>query len=273
MAAVGAVIVHPTNSSAGESDRLIDLARSGAPHRYESALRQGAKILPTPDGRSFYLLWLPPADASAGNPSETPPIIVTLHGHGSWAFNELALWHDHAAQHGYGVLAIQWWFGKGESPHDYYTPDELYPILETILKQQGVGPGRALLHGFSRGASNTYALTALDVAAGNRFFGLTVANSGGASENYPPNVAMTEGRFGEAPLRGSWWLLFCGGRDEHPDRDGCPAMHRTATWIEHLGGPVEPVLEDPEAGHGGFHRTPAHVESALALFARLVESL
>ncbi len=57
-------------------------------------------------------------------------------------------------------------------------------------------------------------------------------------------------------------MLFCGGQDPHPERDGCPAMERTGRWIESLGGRTH-LIADASQGHGGFHRVKAHVLDAL----------
>ncbi|MBI4313578.1 MAG: hypothetical protein HY594_02055, partial [Candidatus Omnitrophica bacterium] len=160
--------------------------------------------------------------------------------------------------------------GGGEGAEDYYSPRELYPIIEKILRQRGTPKETALLHGFSRGASQVYALTASDQFTGNEFFALTLANAGGATPDYPPNVEIDGGRFGPAPFSNTRWVLFCGGKDPNPLRDGCEAMHSTRQWVQKLGGIVELLMEDPEAGHGGFHRDPRHVAEAIEVFERLL---
>lgn len=243
---------------------LIAQARIQAAERYRYAQAQGAQIHPTPDGRAFYVLWLPPG-AKRG---ETR-FIVTLHGHASWALDEFALWHKAAAQHGMGILALQWWFGGGESARDYYAPLEMYPQLDRILRAEGVNPGAVLLHGFSRGSANSYALAAIDHTVGGHFFGMVVSNAGGAMADFPPNRDIAAGRFGARPFDGLRWVMFCGGRDENPQRDGCGGMQHAREWVENLGAKVDPFIEDSHAGHGGFHRNPRHIETALEAFERL----
>lgn len=244
---------------------LLTQAKAATPQRYQFALDHGAQILANPDGRSFSVLWYP----SQTNTGTKAPMIVTLHGHGSWAFDEFFLWQPYAAARGYGILALQWWFGGGESSSDYYTPSELYPISECTLRAQQIQPGKALIHGFSRGSAVIYALTALD-RINEKFFSLTIANAGGASQDYPPNADIASGKFGLTPFTGTHWVLFCGARDPNPDRDGCPAMHHSRDWVTQLGGTVDLLIEDVNAGHGGFHMTPVHVNESLDVFARLL---
>src|SRR5262245_37397427 len=74
----------PTSST----QTLLAQARAANPQRYQLALDAGAQIVPTPDGRSFALVWLPSGAAT----TPTRPWIGTLHGHASWAFDEFALW-------------------------------------------------------------------------------------------------------------------------------------------------------------------------------------
>jgi hypothetical protein len=223
-------------------------------------------VVTTPDRKAFFLLWAPP-----GKKLSEVPVIVSLHGHASWAYDDLYIWQPYAARYGYGVLALQWWFGGGEGPEDYYRPEEIYRVLDVALAREGVRPGRALLQGFSRGATQVYALTALDRTKGPGYFALSVANAGGAAADFPANDLLNRGVFGRTPLAGSNWALFCGGKDPNPERDGCPAMARARTWVQKLGGSVPLFIQDPKAGHGGFHRTPVHVDSALNLFGRLLK--
>jgi hypothetical protein len=249
-----------------ESLPLFKQAQSADAERYQFAVDQGAQFLPTPDGRSFYIFWLPPGS----DPANPPPLIATLHGHGSWAFDEFFLWQPYALKRGYGILALQWWFGQGESVSDYYSPDEIYPIFEAALTQHQIQPGTVLFHGFSRGAANSYGVAALDRAAGHPFFLLTIANSGKASPGFPINEAITAGQFGSHPFAGTHWVLSCGQKDPNPERDGCPGMRETREWLAQLGGSVDLLIEDPNGDHGAFHRNPANVEAALDLFAKLL---
>ncbi|MBI4313981.1 MAG: hypothetical protein HY594_04110, partial [Candidatus Omnitrophica bacterium] len=92
-----------------EDHPLLVAAQAAVPGRYHFALEQGARIYLTPDGKSFYLVWDPP-QLDIGS---ALPVIVTLHGHGSWAFDEFALWQPYAELNGYSIVAIQWWFGGG----------------------------------------------------------------------------------------------------------------------------------------------------------------
>ena len=253
-------------ANAVESLPLLKQAQAANSERYQYAITQGAQILPTSDGKSFYVLWLP----EGSDLSNPPPIIVSLHGHGSWAFDEFFLWHSYAAERGYGILTLQWWFGGGEDVSDYYTPQEMYPIFENILNTNHVQPQTVLFHGFSRGSTNTYGLTALDRASGNNFFLLTISNAGGAARNFPINESINRGEFGSEPFAKTHWVMVCGMKDPNPDRDGCPAMRTTRDWVTQYGGTVDLLIEDPNGDHGAFHQNPDNVNAALDVFAKLL---
>ncbi|NLI79649.1 MAG: hypothetical protein GX442_24795 [Candidatus Riflebacteria bacterium] len=197
-------------------------------------------------------------------------MIATLSGHGSWAFDEFFLWQQAAAARGYGIVALQWWLGTGEGPGDYYRPHEIYRIFDQILRREGIPAGRTLLHGFSRGSANIYGVTAFDRHTGNRFFLATVANAGQAAADFPVNREIDRGRFGASPFAGTHWILYGGGRDPHPDRDGIPGMREAAAWVTRHGGTVDLFLADEAGDHGGFHRRPQNMEAALQVFARLL---
>ncbi len=260
------VVLQPTptpESAAGLA--LFEQAKSAAAERYQFAVKQGAQFLATADHKSFYVLWLPPG-TSPGNP---PPLIVTLHGHAAWAFDEFSLWQPYAVERGYGLLALQWWFGAGDADSDYYQPPEIYRNLSAALAQQNVLAGTVLFHGFSRGAANGYGVTALDRESGNNYFRLTVANAGGATEDFPINEDIAGGEFGPLPFAGTHWVLYCGRADPNPDRDGCPAMQGTRNWVTRFGGMVDLFLAD-SGGHGGFHQSKSNVNRALDAFAALL---
>jgi hypothetical protein len=65
-----------------------------------------------------------------------------------------------------------------------------------------------------------------------------------------------------SPFQGLRWAMYCGMRD-------CPAMEKARGWVESYGARVELLIRDPAGGHGGFHRSPQHVESVLSLFEKL----
>jgi len=259
LAADGGAAAQTTGETLLEQAKAADLAR------YEFALRAGATIVPTSDGRSFVVSWFPP-----GTESERPPVIATTHGHGSWAFDEFFLWYPYASARGYGIVALQWWDGDGERFQDYYSPDEVNREIALVLEREGVEPGTVMFHGFSRGAANSYAVVAHDRNSGAGYYLLAVANAGKASSDFPGNVEIERGQFGTQPLAGTNWVTYCGALDANPGRGGCEGMREAATWIARFGGTVAKAIEDLTGDHGGFHKSPANVNAALDVFAALL---
>lgn len=250
------VVAAGVGGSTKRDPQILRQARSLDGPAYRFARDHHARISPTPDGRSYYALW----------PDRRPtgPVIVTLHGFKSYAFDQFRRWYPHAKAHGYSILALQWRLTRTGS----YSPQEIYGQAARILDHEQVPSGRALLHGFSSAAIRTYGITALD-RAGQRFFGMTIADAGGAFPSFPINRRLIAGQLGRQALRGSHFVLFCGGRDPHPDYTGCPAMREAGTLIRRRGGRVERLIRDPRAGHAGFHEHPQNVENALSVFGRL----
>ncbi len=232
-------------------------ARAQQGRWYAEAARLNPEILPTSDGRSFIVIW----KASAA-PQRW---IVSLHGTEGFATDDLALWHPKIEGRGVGLLCVQWWLGS-KGPKGYYRPQEIYREIDLALRRLGAKPGSALFHGFSRGAANSYAVVALDAGLGRRYFSLNVASSGGVSADYPPTRAILNGAFGNNPLRGTRWITAAGAKDKNPDRDGVPAMRRTAAWLREQGARVVESIEDPAEGHGALQRNPKNAEHVLDLF-------
>lgn len=249
-----------STSAGADSKALIEQTQKANPTRYQFAVDQGAIISPTQDNKAFSIWWQP----SAGKPIA---VIVTLHGHASYATDEFYLWQSYAKQRNYAILALQWWFGGGELTADYYRPQDMYPIIAGILAEKSVSPGAVLFHGFSRGSANSYAVSALDNASGNRYFGMTLSNAGSAVSDYPPNQDIAAGIFGVQPFKGSQWAMYCGAKDPDPNQNGCPAMTRSRDWVIKYGAEMALFIEDPTGDHGGFHQNSANVEALLAKFA------
>ena len=246
---------------------LLERARQANPTRYQFALDRGAQLAATSDGRSFVLSWFPATTGANGR-----TMIVSLHGSSSWAFDEFYLWYEVARKHGHGIIALQWWLANDAAPNDYYSPNEVYRELAPAILSAGILPGRAMLHGFSRGSANLYYVRMFDLLARNNFFALTLANAGGASVDYPYYQQVLAGQYGAKPFTGARFATYCGGLDPNPDRDGCPAMRRTADFIKSYGGTVELAIEESNAGHGGFQQSAAQMDSAVTGFDALLTS-
>lgn len=224
---------------------------------YAAALALKPEFHLASDERSYYLVWKPGAE----NPAHW---LVTLHGSNGFATNELALWAPFLAPRNIGIIALQWWLGiDGQS---YYHQQEIYREIDLAVQKLGLSNPHMMLHGFSRGSANIYAVKAMDISSGRNLFALTVANAGGAMMDYPPTREINEGRFGEKPFTGTRWITVCGYYDPNPQRDGCPAMRLAANWLAAMGGDVVLALEDDHQGHGALHRNPANAEKVLDTF-------
>lgn len=215
-----------------------------------SALRPD--FVPTQDGQSFFAVW------------KTVPQprywIVSLHGSNGYASDDLAVWAPHLSDRQVGLICLQWWLGRDDL---YLPPARISQEVSAVLRTLKVPPGRVLLHAFSRGSANSYALAALDT---RRYFGLIVASSGGFNPDYPPNQLLSRGR----PLQGTRWITVAGAADPHPERDGLPAMRRTADWLREQGAEVLLTIEDPRGGHGAFHRNADNARKVLDRFEQLL---
>lgn len=240
-----------------QAQRLFDRATQAAKPAADT------EVIPTKDGRSFFLVSEP--QALRGKPHRW---VVSLHGSNGFATRDLEIWSPYLKDRNLGIISLQWWFGGGGTTQDYYSPFDIYREADLLMRRMGIKPGDAMLHGFSRGSANLYAVAALDRNNGQRYFGLFVANAGGASPDYPPTRAVDSGRFGDMPYKGTRWITSCGAGDPNPDRDGCPAMRRTGDWLKKLGGEVLFAIEDGSEGHGAFHLNPRNANRALDWFSR-----
>lgn len=227
-----------------------------------TAHAQPAQQIPSSDGSLTHAAWKPSGKVERW--------IVSLHGTGGSAKKDLEIWQrslggrqEGPHSRGVAILSIQWWREQGNA---YLAPFDIYREIDFAASKLEIKPGTSLLHGFSRGSANLYAVAALDHGRGRKLFSLYVASSGGVALDYPPTRAILDGRYGQRPLAGTRWITACGDRDPNPDRDGCPGMRRTAQWLKEQGAILLDAIEDPQSGHGALQLNPRNAERLLNLF-------
>ncbi|MBI3135020.1 MAG: T9SS type A sorting domain-containing protein [Bacteroidetes bacterium] len=226
---------------------LYDSAYAQDPLIVQYAIDNGANIIATPDGNSFYVQWFP-----AGPTPDLMPVIVSLHGSEGYAFHEFYSWHSQAQLHGCGIIALQWYRPNLTAPYDYFPDDTIYSYLDSALTNISYPSGKALLHGFSRGSARTYAVIFNDIQSGNNYFCTTMSNAGSADTLYPLYSDIMHDVYGSSFFAGKRWNLFCGGLDPNPEQSGCPGMTNTQNWLQQLGAVVDIFIQDPALDHNGF---------------------
>lgn len=219
------------------------------------------QFYPTSDGKSYVLVWYR---------GDKPPSkwLVSLPGTQGYATHDFFVWS--LALNGrsdIGFISIQWWLGRNDGVREYYDPPEINKEIGQTLARLNVQPDTAMLAGFRRGAANIYAVAALDHNKGHHYFSTAVASSGGMSEDYPPNQQIINGAYGKTPFAGMKWITSCGMLDPNPDRDGCPAMKKTAEWLKAKGADVILQIEDPAKGHGALNTNLANAKKVLDLYS------
>lgn len=230
----------------GAAAKLYQKGLAESHHRLLGSPQPGLE--PTSDGRSYVAVW-----QTCAQPQRW---IVSLHGSRGFAIQDLAVWQPHLQGREVGVICLQWWLGEGDRSEDYLTPRQIYRELDLALQRHNTSPQAVVLEGFSRGSTQTFALAALDVFSGRRYFDLIVASSGSVSEDYPPTRELLQGAYGPHPLTGTRWITVAGGQDPNPQRDGIPAMRYSAEWLRNQGATVVESIEVGSAGHGALHRSP-----------------
>ena len=256
-----ALLLFPSVSMAALNEEILDLSKRSQPQAYSYAMQQGAKIIPTKDGRSFVLVWLPP-----GFDAKKDPVFVSLHGHGGWAVKDFHVWHKHVAKKNLAFIGIQWWYGRSMESIGYAKPDDIYRWITESLEDLGVPRGRVIFEGFSMGSANSYAVTYLDRRQGTPYFGVTISNAGQLEDNFPPNKAFLDGRGGPKPFDGARWIIYCGEKDS---QHGCGPMRETKEELEGLGAVIDKFIQDPNGDHGGFMKDD-QCEPALDLAKSIV---
>ena len=229
------------------------------------ATTNSVQVLPTADGNSFYLKWFP---SSVTTPSSAP-LIVTLHGSGSTAFAEFSAWHTKAQAKGCGIIALQFYRGNAAvPPNDYFDDPVLYSYIDTALKRIHYPSNKALFHGFSRGSARSYAMAYYDRPAigGKNYFCTIMSNAGGPDSSYALYNQINSGS-NHFLFANKCWAMFSGGLDTNKGSKP-QAMISAKNWVQANGGSVGLFIYDATKGHGGFHLTPAYIDSLLNFYQK-----
>jgi predicted esterase len=189
-------------------------------------------------------------------PKQPNGLIVAVHGHNGVASNQYRSWQPYAARHQLGLVAVEWQTRWGRNAQ-FLSTSATYGMIRRAVEREGTPPGHVLLHGFSQGSHEAFALTTLDHSQAH-LFGMTLAESGGYGG---PTGA-------SAGLQGTTWDMYCAGRDPWPDLSGCPSMRRAAADLKGSRATVTRFLVDPPAHHGGFLKNRKDVDLVLGDFAR-----
>lgn len=232
-----------------------------------STLSNPTKIA-TSDGKHSFLYGEP----AGQNNKTTRKVIFNLPGHGTTAKTGYDAWRAQLTANGtYAFAVLDWWDGKGETNANYLTPDMVQKEIKYFMDKLGYKTtDLIILSGFSRGSANTYPVELYDIASGKPVFDGVLSASG----KYEPDYAVTPellNQKGGKPFSGVAWILVCGGKDPNPDRDGCPGMTETQTFLKEEGANVLGFLTDPNSGHGVLNLSKLNLaEKAMDMFDTLL---
>lgn len=245
---------------------LIEEAKAAGPKRYQYAVDQGAEMRPTPDGRSFYILWFPEAIREESR----RPLIVVLHGLKGWAFDGFHYWHPRVEGRDIGILALQWRFGQEDDSRSVYSAREAYEVIESVLKEEAIEHDTALLHGFGWASVKSYEMAFWDRRKANDYIILVLADSGRMPVDFPPQSEEPIDPYKSGCFHSVNWAILCREIGENPELDGCPAMRFSRDRVLGHGGLVELFIEDDSTAEEDLLLSPGSAGAVLDLFSELL---
>jgi len=237
------------------------------PQPYSDFIKAGGRVVNLEPMETFFALWVP--DGYESMPSRR--VMVIAHGHGGNAYRELNNELEFARKYGYAIVAIQWGEAEGER---MFSGQQFYAFMNAALRYMehayNAQLDKCAYRGWSQGSGISYEVTYLDRINGTDYLRLTISHDGGmmldASEMSVGREFVTnlyDGVYGLDAFEGKHFYLYAGEPGQ------AKYMRNTAEVITNLGGVVEQLIEDVNAGHDGFYRHPQYHEEALDIFFRL----
>ncbi len=226
---------------------------------YNFTEESGAEIIPV-DNNNSYAVWWEPTDF---DPTQDT-VVVSLHGHASWAVRDFEAWYPELTQRNVAYLGLQWWFGRSLEDEGYYEPDQVYALIAEQLAAKGIPSGHVIFEGFSMGSARSYGVTLYDHLCGENYFAVSIANSGPWEDEYALYKKVLTKAYGSRPFEGTHWILFCGEQDPK-EKPGtvCDSMAMTQDRLENMGGTIDLFIKDSTGGHGSFMLNLDNVNEAI----------
>jgi len=234
------------------------------PGPYAEVMAAGARVVNLEPMHSFFVLWAPEGYKNM----DARRVMVIAHGHTGSAYRETGLELAFAQEHGYAIVAIQWWPGEGDA---MYSAQQFYEIMDVALRymeyKYHAQLDKCALRGWSLGSEISYEVTYLDKISGNPRLALTISHDGGMMPD-PDNMSvgreftqnLYDGVYGADAFADTHFYLYSGAEPQ------IGYMRNTAEVISNFGGVVERLVLDEGAGHDGFYRHPQYHEDALSIF-------
>lgn len=255
-----ALCSEPTTSTKLPAGDVLNLAKTKEAEAYSFVEKNGGEIISVDNGKG-YVVWWQPSDFDAANDT----VLVSLHGHGEFAVKDFEVWYPTIKERNYAFVGVQWWFGRTLESNGYYSDVQIYKNIKDVLTAKGIPSNHVIFQGFSMGAARSYGITMYDHLCGNKYFSVSIANSGPWEDDYPLYTKVLAGDYGEKPLDGTRWILFCGDKDDNENGLGhvCDGMELTKERLTQFGGIVSLFIKDPVGDHGSFMMNSANSKKAL----------
>ncbi len=254
---------HPRKSGAPKKKHAL-------PHEAQNSeegqyvLARGAKRLDLGQFNTYAVYWFPPNYAKLDHHRVLFVLSGTMGNAYEGVYHQLA-W---AKQHGYGVIALQWWIG-GDTYLEPQVIESAFTLARTELsKAYPINPKQLALETFSRSGSISYEIAYWNKHLKHPPYQLILVQSGGIPEQHPRPLitSMINGQLGPKPLSGVRFFMYCGMKDSEWGPQMCANMHNAETILTNAGGKVITFIEDANGGHGGMHNVKAHSDAATAAF-------
>jgi hypothetical protein len=247
---------------------------------YDLAIERGAKAVVIPEYSTHFIYWLPDNWSDLNEKR----VIILMHGHDGTAAPRLNDLYESAAKYGLGMVSIQWGWRPGKGQEYRYLDETVdgmkvsYHIMEIALDyialHHGVDKGLSAWNGFSRSSGHSIAYAYLDKESGNNYFQLFMGIAGGLNIVTPFIGGLADGEYGEDPVKGKAFYLWCGTADEikeerkvegYPDMV-CGRQELSKDILVERGGIIKGFTATPNAGHMTWNSKSELQEEAIEIW-------
>jgi len=230
-------------------------------------MNAGVRVVNVRELGSFFTLRIPYGYAS----QDEHRVMLLVHGSDGDAYSMIAGRMKRAQDHGYALVAVQWWLGESDR---YLEPEIVYLLISTAMEYVGRTYGAdihaAAYEGFSRGSAIAYQIAYSDRVLDSDYFALFICHSGAMHE---PGSLFIEnlrtGAFGENAFEGQHFFMYCGMKDEQWGTAMCDYMDDAEQIVTKHGGIIERFVKDPDGNHGGFLESDTYYEDAINTWLKL----
>jgi len=228
----------------------------------------GAKVVNIAEYETFFVYYLP----EGWEDLEEKKVMVLLHDSDECAYSRIQGLYESAEKYSFAIVSLQWgWRPMKNGDYKYLDQDVLYDAsimaLRYLEERYDIDEDDVAWNGYGRSGGVSIAQAYYDVEK-NGWFSLFMEISGGLDTSVSMVDDLIEGAYGESPIEGKSFYLWCGTADNGGLT--CEDMTLDCDLLVGMGAVVDYFDIGQDMDKTYWNNTPESQEHAIELWLNII---